>query len=248
LARHAQELRDAGLKRVNISLDTLRPERFAAITRQGKLSDVLDGIAAAHTAGLEPVKINTVVIRGMNDDEIVDLARRTVGDGWHVRFIEWMPVGAAAGAAVPEESHTATGADWNTDVVTAAEMRAAIESALGPLEPAHSDGAGPARYFQLPGAAGTVGFITPLSEHFCNRCNRLRLTADGQIRPCLLSDLESDLRTPLRQGAGVAEIKALLKDIIARKPERHHLEQAHESAHESAHKHARKRAMSEIGG
>ncbi len=231
LARHAQELRDAGLKRVNVSLDTLRPERFAAITRQGRLSDVLEGIAAAHAAGLEPVKINTVVIRGMNDDEIVNLTRQTLTAGWHVRFIEWMPVGADRPVAEPT---------WDAKVVTAPEMRAAIEEALGPLAPAHNDGAGPARYFRLPGAPGTVGFITPLSEHFCDRCNRLRLTADGQLRPCLLSDLESDLRTPLRQGAGVAEIKMLLEDIIAHKPERHHLEQAHAST--------RKRAMSQIGG
>lgn len=230
LAPHAQELRDAGLKRVNVSLDTLRPERFTAITRQGRLSDVLDGIAAAHAAGLEPVKLNTVVIRGVNDDEIVDLARQTVIAGWHVRFIEWMPVGG---------ENAASGSAWDAEVITAVEMRAAIESALGPLVPAQNDGAGPARYFRLAGAAGTVGFITPISEHFCNRCNRLRLTADGQIRPCLLSDIESDLRTPLRQGASVAEIKALIEQIIASKPERHHLER-----HESA----RKRAMSQIGG
>ncbi|MBN1581315.1 MAG: GTP 3',8-cyclase MoaA [Anaerolineae bacterium] len=235
LPRYAQALARAGLKRVNISLDTLRPKRFAAITRRGSLQDALDGIEAAHRAGLEPVKINSVVIRGLNDDEVIDLAQKSLGqqgvsDGWHIRFIEWMPVGETA----------SPGQAWDDAVVTAAEIRGKIEAALGTLEAAHSPtGAGPARYYRLPGAKGTIGFITPISEHFCQQCNRLRLTADGQLRPCLLSDREIDLRTPLRSGAGVEEIQALLAYGIAEKPEQHHLQDLTS---------AEKRVMSQIGG
>ena len=231
LARHAQTLAAAGLDRVNVSLDTLRAERFRRITRCGHLEDVLAGIDAAHQAGLEPVKINTVVMRGTNDDEIVDLARRTMEPGWNVRFIEWMPVGNAA----PADDD-----DWRDRVMTAEEMRHRIEAALGDLEPAaNGKGNGPARYYRLWGAQGTIGFITPISEHFCYRCNRLRLTADGQLRPCLLSDNELDLRTPLRQGAEVAQIKTLILQGIESKPLQHHLNECNRPE---------KRVMSQIGG
>jgi cyclic pyranopterin phosphate synthase len=229
LARHAQELATAGLQRVNISVDTLRPERFTAITRLGTIEPVLAGIEAARRAGLEPVKINTVVIRGLNDDEVVDFARKTVSDGWNVRFIEWMPVG----------NGECMGRGWLDGVVTADEIKPRIEQALGELQPADGDGGGPARYYRLPGARGTVGFITAVSEHFCFRCNRLRLTADGQLRPCLLSDEEIDLRSPLREGASVEDIKALILQAIQRKPRRHHLGEA---------QHPEKRMMSQIGG
>ena len=226
LARYAEELKAAGLKRVNVSLDTLRPERFRRITRLGELSDTLEGIAAAKKAGLVPVKINTVVIRGLNDDEVVDFARLTVEGDWHVRFIEVMPLG--------------DNAEWaGNGYVPMDEVRARIEGELGELIPAKMRGSGPARYYRLPGAKGTVGFITPISEHFCHRCNRLRLTADGRLRPCLLSDYEIDLRTPLRRGASAEEIKALIIEGIRNKPERHHLE-------EGLFPHGR--AMSEIGG
>ncbi len=227
LSRHAGELARAGLNRVNISLDTLRAERFAQITRRGRLKDALSGIEAAYRAGLEPVKINMVVIRGLNDDEVVDLARQSIVAGWHVRFIEWMPIGALKLA-------------WSDAVVTAGEIRATIEAALGPLEVAPApNGAGPARYYRLPGAVGTVGLITPISDHFCATCNRLRLTADGQLRPCLLADDEIDLRTRLRQGAGVEEMAELLRQGIRQKPRRHHL---------AEHINAEKRLMAQIGG
>jgi cyclic pyranopterin phosphate synthase len=230
LAGHAEALAKAGLHRVNVSLDSLRPERFRQITRMGELVDALAGIEAARQAGLRPIKINTVVIRGINDDEVADLARKTVADGWHVRFIEWMPVGVADWDAV----------DWRERVVTAAEIRSIVERELGVLEPAKlGQGDGPARYHRLPNARGTVGFITPVSEHFCHQCNRLRLTADGQLRPCLLSDRELDLRTPLRQGAAFDEIKRLLVEAIARKPAQHHLEE---------HRHDNGRVMAQIGG
>ncbi|MEA3396556.1 MAG: GTP 3',8-cyclase MoaA [Chloroflexota bacterium] len=230
LARYAEDLAEAGLRRVNISLDTLRPERFHSITRLGRLEDVLNGMEAAQRAGLEPVKINTVVMRGMNDDEVVDLARKTMEAGWNVRFIEPMPVGNGMLAE----------GEWREQVVTGKEIRERIEAALGPLEPAKMRaGNGPARYYRLPGASGTLGFITPISEHFCIHCNRLRLTADGQLRPCLLSDYEIDLRTPLRQGADVVQIERLLLQGIASKPLQHHLDERERPEN---------RGMSEIGG
>jgi cyclic pyranopterin phosphate synthase len=228
LSRYAAPLAEAGLRRVNISLDTLQPERFHAITRRGDLDATLAGIDAAFRAGLEPVKINTVVMRGQNDDEVVDLARKTLDAPWHVRFIEWMPVGEAA-----------QGQDWRTHVVTAAEIRARIEAVLGTLSPATVNGAGPARSYKLQGATGTLGFISAVSEHFCASCNRLRLTADGKLRPCLLAADELDLRTPLRQGASEADIKALLQEAIHAKPQGHHL---------ADHTRVRDRAMAQIGG
>ncbi|HDQ72480.1 MAG TPA: GTP 3',8-cyclase MoaA [Chloroflexi bacterium] len=234
LARYADELAQAGLQRVNVSLDTLRPDRFRRITRRGELADVLAGMAVARRAGLDPIKINTVVIRRMNDDEVVDFARQTVEAAWNVRFIEVMPVGNGVNNLNNLEE------DWRERVVTAGEIRARIEAALGPLEPAKMrTGGGPARYYRLPGAPGTLGFITPISEHFCYQCNRLRLTADGYLRPCLLSDYEIDLRTPLRQGADVEEIKALLLEGIEHKPMHHHLDEC--ATPEG-------RAMSQIGG
>jgi len=227
LARHAQALAEAGLHRVNISLDTLRPERFAQITRRGRLDDVWAGLAAARAAGLTPIKFNIVVIRGINDDEVSDFARKTVSDGWHVRFIELMPIGANVG--------------WAGDgTVPIPEIRARIEAEVGPLEPAHGPrGNGPARYYHLPGAEGTLGFISALSDHFCSTCNRLRLTADGRLRPCLLSDEELDLRQTLRAGGGRAEMQSLLAQAIRRKPQRHRLDEALAP---------QGRAMSEIGG
>ncbi len=231
LSRYAEALADAGLDRVNISLDTLDPARFRRITRRGELSDVLTGIEAARRAGLRPIKINTVVIRGLNDDEVVELAAKSLeAEWWNIRFIELMPVGDDA----------AMERAWEEQVVTAHEIRTRIEAPLGPLEPAKMRaGNGPARYYRLPGAPGTLGFITPISEHFCEQCNRLRLTADGQLRPCLLSDQEVDLRGPLRAGADAAEIEALIVAGIRCKPMHHHLEER---------KHPEGRAMSEIGG
>ena len=228
LSRHAADLAEAGLHRVNVSLDTLQPERFQRLTRLGQLENVLVGMEAAQVAGLEPTKINTVVIRGMNDDEVVDLARKTVEAEWNLRFIELMPVGSGIAGV------------WRERVVTAQEIQQRVEAALGKLEPAKvSAGNGPARYYRLPGASGTLGFITPISEHFCYQCNRLRLTADGQMRPCLLSDQEIDLRTPLRQGADAAEIKELILKAIETKPIQHHLDEWERPEN---------RVMSEIGG
>ncbi len=230
LAAHAATLAQAGLQRVNVSIDSLIPERHEQITRGGRLQDVLSGMEAAADAGLVPIKINTVVIRGTNDDEVEAFARKTVEAGWHVRFIELMPLW----------SEQAMVDDWRGRVVTAEEIRQRVESELGELKPATAPtGNGPARYRTLPGASGTVGFITPISDHFCRRCNRLRLTADGGLRPCLLSDTEIDLRTPLRGGAAAARIKEIIQEAVQSKPLRHHLADGQA---------AQGRTMSEIGG
>ncbi|MBU0494322.1 MAG: GTP 3',8-cyclase MoaA [Chloroflexi bacterium] len=215
LPRHADALAAAGLRRVNVSLDSLRPNRFRAITRCGELTDVWAGIAAAERAGLTPVKLNTVVARGLNDDEVVDFARLTLEQPLNVRFIEIMPLGA--------NEH------WAGDgYVPMSEVRARIEAALGPLETVRGHdpvvGNGPARYSRVPGAPGTIGFISPVSEHFCFHCNRLRLTADGKLRPCLLSDDEIDLRAALRGGADDQELETIIAQAIAAKPARHHLD------------------------
>jgi cyclic pyranopterin phosphate synthase len=209
LARYAAELKDAGLRRVNVSLDTLKPERFKQITRLGdNLGEVLKGIETAKSVGLNPVKLNTVVMAGVNDDELLDFASKTIAEGWHVRFIELMPV---------------AGSDTNLQFVSASEMVKRLEP-LGELTPClPSVGNGPAKYFRLPDAKGDIGFITPISEHFCFQCNRMRLTADGKLRPCLLSDYEVDLKQPLRSGISLDGLEELFKQAVANKPERHNL-------------------------
>lgn len=206
LERFAVDLRQAGLRRVNVSLDSLRPERFEKITRLGRLDQVLAGIEAAREAGLCPVKVNTVVMRGINDDEVGDFARLTVEGDWHVRFIEHMPFRRE---------------NVSDDLlVPASEIRQRISS-MGELEPTRPSGGGPAKYFRLPKAIGTIGFISPVSEHFCAECNRLRLTAEGRLRPCLFSDEEIELRGPLRSGADVSELEQLIGEAVSRKPRMH---------------------------
>ena len=199
LGRYAAELKQAGLQRVNVSLDTLKQDKFEFITRHSNsLSDVLKGIETARSVGLNPVKINVVVIAGVNDDELVDFANKTIDEGWHVRFI-----------------------------VSVNDMRKRIKP-LGELEPClPSVGNGPARYFRFPHARGTIGFITPVSEHFCFCCNRLRLTSDGKLRPCLLAENEIDLRQPLRSGISSEGLKQLIKETVAGKPLRHHLDEGY---------------------
>ncbi len=207
LKKYVMELKQAGLSRVNVSLDTLKPDKFRYITRLGELKTVLEGIEAAKEAGFEPVKINTVVMRGINDDEILDFAKMTYKEGCHVRFIELMPFKGAA------------------EFVPSIELRQHI-SLLGKLEPcAPITGNGPATYYCLAGAKGAIGFISPLTEtSFCSRCNRMRLTPDGKLRPCLLGEGEIDLKTPLRNNASMEELKSLILKAVASKPEHHHLE------------------------
>lgn len=209
LAKYARQLKKAGLRRVNVSLDTLNPEKFEQITRGNKIDAVLKGIEAARSAGLNPVKINIVVMAGVNDDELLDFARKTIDEEWHIRFIEIMPF-------------TGTGSN-NMKSITAREMKKSLDP-LGRMEPVkHTIGNGPARYFRLPDAKGTIGFITPVSEHFCFSCNRLRLTADGRLRPCLLAENQIDLREPMRKGLTSEELKGLIQQAVDAKPKCHHL-------------------------
>ncbi|HEX2716899.1 MAG TPA: GTP 3',8-cyclase MoaA [Gemmatimonadaceae bacterium] len=224
LAARAETYRTAGLHRVNVSVDSLRPDRIARIARRDLGFDPLATLAAAEAAGLAPVKINTVVMRGINDDEIEDLARLTLGHPWHVRFIELMPVG---------ELRDLT---WE-HVVPSDEVLERV-ARLGALDvpTVAPRGNGPARVLTLPGARGTVGVITPLSHTFCTSCNRVRLTADGRLRTCLFGDHEVNLRDALRAGEPLAP---LFQAALAAKPREHALLQMRVGG---------LRALSEVGG
>ena len=221
LPKMADDLKQAGLSRVNISLDTLDPEQFEFITRVGKIESTLAGIDAALEAGFNPVKINAVTVRSLNQDFLA-FAKLSIDRPLHVRFIEYMPVGTSTGS---------DGTGWGKqDVVPSEELLGIInerarEEGLPELVPAGNDdkpiGWGPARYFEFPGAKGTVGFISPLSRHFCSECNRLRLTADGKLRPCLFSDREVDVRTALREGGEEAVYNCFL-EALNLKPDEHH--------------------------
>lgn len=210
LAEEADALRSAGLNRVNVSLDSLRPERVDAIARRpGSHEKIMRGLEAAEEAGFAPLKINVVLMGGQNDDEIPDFAAITRDKPWHIRFIEVMPT--TANLDLSRENY-----------VSCAEALRRVR-ALGDLEPAEGPtGNGPATYYRFPGAPGTIGVITPMSHNFCDRCNRMRLTADGQLRPCLFGDLQTDLRTPLRAGES---LEPHIRETLRVKPERHHLVQ-----------------------
>lgn len=223
LKQYAFELKEAGLKRVNISLDSLKKDRYHRITRLGHLEDALEGIAFSKEIGLNPVKINMVVIRGTNDDEITDFARLSIEKGWHIRFIEPMPF-----------------VDNTTfSFVPISEIMERLK-VLGNLEPYPSgNGNGPARYYKFTGTAGTIGFISPISECFCSSCNRLRLTVDGMLRPCLMSNQELDLKPALRNGGTSNDIKLSLLHAIEVKPERHKLVEGQSQ---------KGRAMCQLGG
>lgn len=218
LPKMANDLRRAGLSRVNISLDTLDPDQFHQITRVGNLNDTLAGIDAALEAGFNPVKINSVVVKRLNQN-FLEFAKLSIDRPLHVRFIEFMPLG--------NSSDDGTG--WGKeDVIASDELREiinaqAIEAGMAPLSPADNEpvGWGPARYYEFPDAEGTVGFISPLSRHFCSECNRLRLTADGLIRPCLFSDVEFDMKGALREGGEEAAERVLFEALSA-KPDDHH--------------------------
>ena len=213
LDRLAAPLAGAGLHRVNVSLDTLDPEKFARITRGGRVEQVTAGIAAAETAGLLPIKINAVIVRGFNDEDVVPLAALTLSRPWDVRFIEMMPFGSVGDFA-------------EAGVVKSEEAMAKIEATLGPLAPLDLSGGDPARTYRLPDAQGRLGFISPVSQPFCAKCGRLRLTADGKLRLCLLRDDEADLLTPLREGKPYEEIKALFYAAAFRRPFGHALAEA----------------------
>ena len=221
LKEYAVALKEAGLNRVNISLDTLKPDRFQSITRLGKLEPVLEGIEKAKEAGLTPVKINTVVIRGMNDDEVIDFARKTIDDDWNVRFIELMPFVVDN----PPEEHNIGMLKQSRQFMPIREIRELI-SILGELSPSTDiKGNGPAKYYRFPNAKGTIGFISPVSEHFCFQCNRIRLTADGKLRPCLLSTMEVDLRPYIRGNMDRKQVKQKIIEAIKSKPRKHKLDE-----------------------
>jgi len=225
LARYADKLKAAGLSRVNVSLDSLKPDRFERITGSDRFKEVLEGIEAAKKAGLNPIKINMVVLKDVNDDEVLDFARKTLTDDWHVRFIEHMPFVNGNGA---------------NGVVSIRNIMSSIEQSLGQLSPhLPTSGNGPARYYKLPDASGTLGFIGAVTECFCAECNRFRLTADGHLRPCLLDDDEIDLKGPLRRGADLEELEDLILKAATRKQQQHHL--GENGAPE-------KRQMRQIGG
>ncbi len=213
LADQAQALKEAGLSRVNVSLDSLKPERFSEITRRDQLPQVLKGLEAAEAAGLTPLKINMVPIAGVNADEIADFARLTYAHPWQVRFIEFMPVSSGLEYR-PEQRYPA------------AQIQADLEQ-VAPLQPIPRQGIlGPAKIYQFSGAKGSVGVIPAVSEHFCGDCNRLRLTADGQLRPCLFSVEEIDLRELLRSGVADEALAEVLVRSVKAKPERHCIQEA----------------------
>ena len=228
LEKMAAELCDAGLKRINISLDTLKEDKFARITRGGSLDVVWRGIAAAEALGISPIKINAVALYGVNDDELVPMAQLTLTHPWVVRFIELMPIENqepwGPGFPLPEDAY-----------LSVQEMIEMLEPyGLKPVE--DKVGSGPAREYRLNGGVGKVGFISPVGDHFCQSCNRLRLTSDGYLRPCLLSDVEVPLREALRRGD---PILPLIEQAVALKPEGHELSLDHVPS---------RRCMRQIGG
>lgn len=236
LPEMADDLREAGLTRVNISLDTLDPIQFTYITRRGHIEDVFKAIDVALEKGFSPVKINAVAVRSLNQD-FFGFAKLSLDKPLHIRFIEYMPVGESSGG---------TGAGWTErDSIPASELIGIINAGadregIGHLEPVGEKdlpgGSGPAIYYKFPGALGTVGFISAMSNHFCATCNRLRLTADGKIRPCLFSDREIDVKNALRGDGGDAAVIRDIQEAIGIKPDEHHEERG------------TVRRMSQIGG
>jgi GTP 3',8-cyclase len=226
LGKLAQPLKDAGLDRVNASIDTLDPQKFRQMTRGGKLEMVWDGIAEADRVGLHPIKLNAVVVRGLNDEEVPQLAALTLQYPWEMRFIEVMPLTGVA--AVAEDG-----------VVKSEELIAQLEAIHGPLESLGLAPSDSARRFRIPGAKGKLGFISSVSDPFCATCNRMRLTADGRLHLCLLRDDEVDLRAAIRGGASQDQIEQIVRHAVALKPWGHGLPE---------HVLPTLRGMSQLGG
>jgi cyclic pyranopterin phosphate synthase len=227
LSKLAQPLAAAGLGRVNISIDTLNPAKFKRLTRNGDIEDVWEGILAAENAGLTPVKLNAVVVRGFNEEDVLDLANLTRDHPWQMRFIEMMPLGG--------ETDLQTGR-----MVSSGEVQERIEQAVGSLTPINGDDLdGEARLFRIQGAQGDIGFISSISSPFCADCSRARLTPDGILRMCLLRDYEIDLLTPLRAGASLEDLRQMVLEAVWNKPWGHGLAKGEISIN---------RAMNEIGG
>ena len=207
LKKLAGPLKQAGVTRLNVSLDSLQPERFASITGGGKLANVLDGLAAAQAAGFAPIKINMVLMKGVNDDEVGAMVRFCIDRGFTLRFIETMPMGNTGRAA-------------SEQYIDLQEVKQSLAQEFE-LIPAVMAGGGPARYVQVAGTDLKIGFITPISQHFCETCNRVRLTVDGTIYTCLGQEDKTELRPLLRAGASIEELKEAIRGAIGRKPERH---------------------------
>lgn len=211
LEKRASELSAAGIKRINVSLDSLNRKRFFKITGVDGLPQVLAGIEKAEALGMSPIKINTVVMRGINDDEIADFVRLTVDNPYHVRFIELMPTEGWAAA------------DHASRFISSEAIARKIEE-VGPVRTLPStDSYGPAKLFALEGAKGKIGLITPMSQHFCGECNRIRLTADGKLRTCLFSKEEIDIKRSLRSGASPSQLVEIFRNAAREKPLGHRL-------------------------
>lgn len=229
LPRLAGPLKEAGLTRLNVHVDTLHPERLTKLMRFGTVDEIEAGIAAAEEAGLVPIKINCTVTRDYNDMDVVDLARRALEHEWHVRFIELMPLGGG------EAAHVAL-----SQFVPSAESRRRIEDELGPLVPMENTGpSDEARNFRFENGQGVVGFISPVSEPYCGSCNRMRLTADGKFHLCLLNDDELDVKKALRNGGGTREVAEILVRAVGLKPTGHRLDEGVST---------RSRSMFQLGG
>jgi len=209
----ADRLRAAGLNRINVHLDTLNPQRLKRVMRFGTVNQIWAGIEAAEAAAFTPIKINAVVVRDYNEDDVVDLARLTIDRPWHVRFIELMPFGSGECARLSL-----------TQYVPNPETRLRIEAKLGPLDgvPAHNR-SDESRNYRARGARGLIGFISPVSEPYCDQCNRMRLTADGKFHLCLLNDDELDVKAALRNGGGEGAVADVLLRAVAQKPTGHRL-------------------------
>jgi GTP 3',8-cyclase len=205
LERYASNLKECGVHRLNVSMDTLKRERYLHITRRDYFEQVWRGVREAERLGFYPIKLNVVAIRGLNDDEVTDFARLALEKPYHIRFIEYMPVGQTS--------------RWSSDqFISVGELRTLVEKSVS-LEPVQSGPTdGPADRFKLRDGAGEIGFIGAISHHFCATCNRLRLTAEGRVRSCLFSDEEVDLKIPLRQGRGDPCISNLIEEAIRQKP------------------------------
>ncbi|MDD4801486.1 MAG: GTP 3',8-cyclase MoaA [Syntrophomonas sp.] len=206
----AEELRAAGLDRVNFSLDTMVAEKYHYITRQGKLEDAMMAINRALELKMDPVKINTVMIKGFNDNEIMDFADLAYNKPLHIRFIEFMPIGDLK--------------FWNRgNIVNSSEAMSIIKKRYKLVEGRTIKGSGPAKYYELEGGRGSVGFISPMSNHFCGECNRIRMTAEGKLRGCLYDKTESDLMLAMRNGASDEELGRIFSSTINNKPDKHYM-------------------------
>lgn len=209
-AQMAESLKAAGIKRVNFSLDSLDPSKFEYITRHGRMQHVLASIIKALELGMSPVKLNTVVMKGINDDEVLDFVRLAYQYPLHVRFIEFMPIGDSA----------KTQQEW---FLSSKEIKKKVDQQYNLINTAAVTGGGPARYYKLYGGAGTIGFISPMSQHFCAECNRLRITADGQLRGCLFSKDEVSLKLVQQNDISDEVLEGLFIKAIKGKPSCHHL-------------------------